>query len=139
MSAYLGDATLLYLQELIDWESYFSWRKGEASDLEAERAALHEVLETGARICEEMEPALRASWDQCAKLDNGEVIYPPHIKETLDKLREAGLVSYGVEEKYDGFGLPSFVSNVMLQMLARADAGLMTILGLQAGVAEDIQ
>ena len=139
MSAYLGDAVLLYLQELIDWESYFSWRKGEASDLEVDRAALREVLETGAQICEEMEPALRAGWDECAKLENGEVIYPPHIKETLDKLREAGLVSYGVEEKYDGFGLPSFVSNVMLQMVARADAGLMTILGLQAGVAEDIQ
>jgi alkylation response protein AidB-like acyl-CoA dehydrogenase len=139
MSAYLGDAVLLYLQELIDWESYFSWRKGEASDLEVDRAALREVLETGAQICEEMEPALRAGWDECAKLENGEVIYPPHIKETLDKLREAGLVSYGVEEKYGGFGLPSFVSNVMLQMVARADAGLMTILGLQAGVAEDIQ
>ena len=47
MSAYLGDAVLLYLQELIDWESYFSWRKGDASDVEAERAALREVLETG--------------------------------------------------------------------------------------------
>ena len=86
-----------------------------------------------------MEPALRAGWDECAKLEDGEVIYPPHIKETLDKLRDAGLVSFGVEEKYDGFGLPSFVSNVILQMVSRADAGLMTILGLQAGVAEDIQ
>jgi alkylation response protein AidB-like acyl-CoA dehydrogenase len=38
-----------------------------------------------------------------------------------------------------GFGLPAFVANVILQMVARADAGLMTILGLQAGVAEDIQ
>ncbi|MEO1936983.1 MAG: acyl-CoA dehydrogenase family protein [Myxococcales bacterium] len=139
MSAYLGDAVLLYLQELIDWESYFSWRKGEASDVEVERAALRDVLETGAQICEEMEPALRAGWDECATLVDDEVIYPPHIKETLDKLREAGLVSYGVEEEYGGFGLPSFVANVMLQMVSRADAGLMTILGLQAGVAEDIQ
>jgi len=139
MSAYLSDAVLLYLQELIDWESYFTWRKGEASDLEVDRAALREVLETGAQICEEMEPALRAGWDECARLENGEVIYPPHIKETLDKLREAGLVSFGVKEEYDGFGLPSFVANVLLQMVSRADAGLMTILGLQAGVAEDIQ
>ena len=139
MSAYLGDAVLLYLQELIDWESYFTWRKGEASDLEVDRAALHEVLETGAQICEEMEPALRAGWDECARLEDGEVIYPPHIQEALDKLREAGLVSFGVDEEYDGFGLPSFVANVLLQMVSRADAGLMTILGLQAGVAEDIQ
>lgn len=139
MSGYLGDAVLLYLQELIDWEAYFTWRKGEDCDVEAERAALREVLETGAQICQEMEPALRAGWEQCAKLENGEVIYPPHIREALDKLRAAGLVSFGVEEKYDGFGLPSFVANVLLQMVSRADAGLMTILGLQAGVAEDIQ
>lgn len=139
MGAYLGDAVLLYLHELIDWESYFSWRKGEEGDIDVDRAALREVLETGAQICEEMEPALRAGWYECAKLEDGEVVYPPHIKQTLDKLREAGLVSFGVEEEYDGFGLPSFIANVLLQMVSRADAGLMTILGLQAGVAEDIQ
>ena len=139
MSAYMGDAVLLYLRELIDWESYFNWRKGETSDLEIDRAALQEVLETAAAICEEQEPKLRAGWDDCAKLVDDEVVYPPHIKETLDKLREAGLVSFGVEEQYDGFELPSFVTNVILQMVSRADAGLMTILGLQAGVAEDIQ
>ena len=139
MSAYMGDAVLLYLQELIDWESYFNWRKGESSDVEIDRAALQEVLETAAQICSEQEPALRAGWYECAALEGGEVVYPPHIKDTLDKLREAGLVSFGVDEEYDGFGLPSFVANVILQMVSRADAGLMTILGLQAGVAEDIQ
>jgi len=139
MSAYMGDVVLLYLQELIDWESYFSWRKGEASDLEVDRAALREVLETAAQICEEQEPALRAGWHECARLEDGRVIYPPHIEATYDKLRQAGLISFGVEEQYDGFGLPSFVANVLLQMVSRADAGLMTILGLQAGVAEDIQ
>ncbi len=139
MSAYMGAAVLLYLQELIDWDSYFSWRKGESSDVEVDRAALQEVLETAAQICSEMEPALRAGWYECAKLEGDEVVYPPHIKETLDKLRDAGLISFGVEEQYDGFELPSFVANVILQMVSRADAGLMTILGLQAGVAEDIQ
>jgi alkylation response protein AidB-like acyl-CoA dehydrogenase len=139
MSAYLGDAVLLYLQELIDWEDYFKWQKGEATDVELERAALREVLETAAQICEEQEPALREGWHECARLENGEVIYPAHIKETIDKLTQAGLISFGVDEKYGGFGLPSFVANVILQMVSRADAGMMTILGLQAGVAEDIQ
>jgi alkylation response protein AidB-like acyl-CoA dehydrogenase len=139
MSAYMGDAALLYLQELIDWESYFKWRKGEASDVDLDRAALREVLETAAQICAEQEPALRAGWDECARLEDGEVIRPPHIEETLRKMTEAGLVSFGVEEQYGGFALPSFVANVILQMVSRADAGLMTLLGLQAGVAEDIQ
>jgi alkylation response protein AidB-like acyl-CoA dehydrogenase len=139
MSAFLSDVVLLYLQELIDWDSYFSWRKGESSDVDAERAALREVLETAGQICEEVEPGLRASWEECARLEGDEVVYPEQIRIALDKLREAGLVSFGVEETYEGFGLPSFVANVILQMVSRADAGLMTILGLQAGVAEDIQ
>ncbi len=139
MTDYLSDVVLLYLQELIDWESYFKWRKGEATDADAERAALREVLETAAQICEEHEPELRAGWHESARLENGEVVYPAHIAKTLEKLSEAGLISFGVEEKYGGFGLPSLVANVILQMVSRADAGLMTILGLQAGVAEDIQ
>ncbi len=139
MRAYLSDVVLLYLDELIDWESYFHWRRGEEADAEVDRAAMREVLETAAQICEEQEPKLRAGWEQCARLENGQVVYPPHIAETLDKLRQAGLISFGVEEQYGGFQLPAFVANVILQMVARADAGLMTILGLQAGVAEDIQ
>lgn len=139
MSAYLNDAVLLYLRDLIDWESYFSWRKGEASDVYVDRAALHEVLETAAAICAEQEPKLREGWEQSAALEDGDVVYPPHIEETLGLLRDAGLVSFGVSEEYDGFELPSFIANVILQMVSRADAGLMTILGLQAGVAEDIQ
>ncbi len=139
MRAYLNDVVLLYLDEMIDWENYFHWRRGEQADADVDRAAMREVLETAAQICEEQEPKLRAGWEQCARLENGNVVYPPHIAETLDKLKQAGLISFGVEEQYGGFELPAFVANVILQMVARADAGLMTILGLQAGVAEDIQ
>jgi alkylation response protein AidB-like acyl-CoA dehydrogenase len=135
----MGDVVRLYLQELIDWESYFRWRKGETTDSELDSAALQEALETAAAICEEQEPALRAGWHEAARLEDGKVVYPAHIEETYEKLRAVGLISFGVEERYDGFGLPSFVANVLLQMVSRADAGLMTILGLQAGVAEDIQ
>jgi len=139
MRAHLSDVVLLYLEEMIDWECYFNWRRGEAADVEVDRAAMREVLETAAQICEEQAPKCRAGWEQGAKLVDGNVVYPPHIQETLDKLRAAGLISFGVEEQYGGFGLPAFVSNVILQFVSRADAGLMTILGLQAGVAEDIQ
>ncbi|MEE8582018.1 MAG: acyl-CoA dehydrogenase family protein [Myxococcota bacterium] len=139
MSSYLNDGVLLYLNELVDWETPLRWRKGEGVDVEAERAAFIEVLETAARICEEIEPEARAGWDQCARLEGGEVVYPPHIERGYQKLAEAGLVSFGVEEAYGGFGLPALVANVVLQMVARADAGLMTIIGLQAGVADDIQ
>lgn len=71
MSSYLNDGVLLYLNELVDWETPLRWRKGEGVDVEAERAAFIEVLETAARICEEIEPEARAGWDQCARLEGG--------------------------------------------------------------------
>ena len=107
--------------------------------MDADRAALQEVLETAAAICEEHAPALREGWEQNVTLEDGQVVYPPHIAAAMEALTEAGLISFGVEEEYGGFALPAFVANVILQMISRADAGLMTIMGLQAGVAEDIQ
>ena len=139
MSDYLNDVVRLYLRELIDWESYFCWRRGPAADVDSDRNALADVLETAAQICSEMEAETRAGWELEARLENGRIVYPPHIADAYDKLREAGLISFGVREEYDGFELPSFVANVILQMVARADAGLMTMIGLQAGVADDIQ
>jgi len=139
MPGYLNDVVSLYVDRLIDWEGYFRWRKGESFDLESEKAALREVLETAAQICARIEEEARREWDVPARLEDGVVVHPPHIRRGYEMLREAGLVSFGVEEEYGGFGLPAFVTNVLLQMVARADAGLMTIVGLQAGVAEDIQ
>jgi len=139
MSGYLNDVVRLYFEELVDWQSYFAWTKGADTDAESEVEALLSVLDTAAEICGEIEPTTRAGWARAAALVDGEVVYPPHIAAAYAKLREAGLISFGVREEYGGFGLPSFVANLLLQMIARADAGLMTMVGLQAGVAEDIQ
>jgi alkylation response protein AidB-like acyl-CoA dehydrogenase len=136
---YLSSVVDLYLQHMIPWDEYFALRKGSDVDARTERETLETVLQTAAQICTELEPSLRASWHAEAKLVNGEVQYPPAIRAAYDTLAKAGLVSFGVSEAYGGYGLPSWVANVTLQMIARADAGLMTIVGLQAGVAEDIQ
>ena len=45
MRAYLSDVVLLYLDELIDWESYFNWRRGEASDLDVANLATVATIE----------------------------------------------------------------------------------------------
>ena len=99
MAGYLNSAVRLYLQELIDWDSYFNWCKGEAADVEADSNALWEVLETAAQICVGIEADARAGWAEEAKLENGKVVYPPHIAKACEKLSEAGLLSFGVEEK----------------------------------------
>ncbi len=139
MIPYLTDIVRLYLGDFIDWGDYFRLRKGDAVDVETETASLLGIAETGARICRELEPSLREGWNAEARLEEGEVVYPPHIETAYRTLADAGLVSFAVEERYGGFGLPALMTNILLQMIARADAGLMTLLGLQAGVADDIQ
>jgi alkylation response protein AidB-like acyl-CoA dehydrogenase len=139
MGRYLNDVVRLYFDELVDWDAYFKWSKGPGVDVDAERAALFSVVETAAQICAEIEPGARAGWAETARLVDGEVVPPPHIVAAYERLRDAGLISFGVREEYGGFGLPVLVANVLLQMISRADAGLMTMIGLQAGVAEDIQ
>ena len=137
--SYLSDAVRLYVDQLIDWESYYRWQRGEDVDVDAERAALIEILETAASVCADIEESAREGWHEAARLEDGEVVYPDHIRAGYDKLKEVGLVSFGVEARYGGFELPGVIENIIIQMVARADAGLMTIIGLQAGVAEDIQ
>jgi len=61
------------------------------------------------------------------------------LLQRRELLRDAGLVSLSVKEEHGGFDLPTLVCNVVLEMVSRADAGLMTVVGLQTGVAEDIQ
>ncbi len=139
MSRYFNDPILLYVDKLIDWDEHFRLIRGEGADAATERDALRTVLETVGEICESIEPEAREGWNDHAELADDEVTQPPHVARGYEKLREAGVVSFGVKEAYGGAELPSFVANVVLQMVARADAGLMTVVGLQAGVAEDIQ
>lgn len=139
MAGYLNDGVLLYLDHLVDWDTFFRWRKGDDCDVATERETLRVVLDTAADVCESIEGDARQGWDQAAELRDGEVVVPPHIAAGYEKLKETGLVSWGVSEQYGGADLPQFVTSIILQMVSRADAGLMTIVGLQAGVAEDIQ
>ncbi len=139
MSGYLHDGIRLYLQDMVDWDAYFRYRKGEDVDLESERAALLGVLETCAEICSEIEPAARSGWDHSVQLVDGAVVHAAHVQRGYELLKDAGLVSLCVEEKYGGFDLPVLINNVVIAMVSRADASLMTVIGLQSGVAEDIQ
>jgi len=139
VSDYLHNGILLYLNDLIDWDTYFHFKKGDDVDVASEKEALGTVLETMAEICSNLEPQCREEWAVAAKFEDGKVVRPPRIERAIAEFKEAGLVGLGVEEEYGGFGMPGFVCNVFLQMMSRADAGLMTIMGLQTGVAEDIQ
>src|SRR5439155_9321422 len=92
-----------------------------------------------ADVCEAIEAGARDHWHGEVKLEGGKVIVPPHISAGYEKLKAAGLVCLPSSPTYGGYGLPLVLNCAYLEMLSRADASLMTIVGLQAGVAQDIE
>jgi hypothetical protein len=129
---------LLYMERLCDWDLVLRHRE-EPVDIAAERQAQVDVLRTCAQICRDLAPRARAAWHAEAELRDGEVTLPAHVVDGYARMRDAGLVSLSVREEYGGFALPQITMSMILQMLARTDLGLQTMIGLQTGVADDIQ
>jgi alkylation response protein AidB-like acyl-CoA dehydrogenase len=128
----------LFIDHRFDWRRYFSLRDP-SLDVGGEVETYKSVLRTTGEICEDLEAAARDHWHEEVRLDNGRVVVPPHIAAGYEKLRGAGLICLTLGAEYGGYGLPALVNCAYLEMVARADASLMTIIGLQAGVAQDIE
>ena len=129
----------LFIDHRFDWERYLRLRRGGPVKVADEVATYKDVLRTTAEICEAIEEGSRGHWHEEVKLENGKVVVPPHIAAGYEKLRGAGLLCLTMDPAYGGYGLPALVNTAYLEMVARADASLMTIIGLQAGVALDIE
>jgi len=129
----------LFLDHRVDWDRYRKLRRREAADVAEEVETFKMVLRTCGEICEDIEARAREHWDEEVSLENGRVVVPPHIAQGYEALRSAGLVCLTIDAAYGGQNLPVLLSCFYLEMVARADASLMTIVGLQAGVAADIQ
>ena len=71
---------------------------------------------------------------QCA---DGVVSYPKGIAEAIQRLADADLMGFTLPRKYDGLNMPTATYSMAIEMVSRADAGLMTIFGLQ-DIAETI-
>jgi alkylation response protein AidB-like acyl-CoA dehydrogenase len=129
----------LFIDHRFDWERYLRLRRGGPVNVADEVATYKDVLRTTAEICEAIEEGSRGHWHEEVKLENGKVVVPPHIAAGYEKLRGAGLLCLTMDPAYGGYGLPALVNTAYLEMVARANASLMTIIGLQAGVALDIE
>jgi alkylation response protein AidB-like acyl-CoA dehydrogenase len=140
VSDYFGAGMRLYLERLVDWEGFLTLRRGEAVDVEAEVGAFGTILETAASLAESFQAAARENWHAEAELTpDGGAQSPPHIRSAYEQLRQAGLVSLPVTEAYGGFGLPTLLNGMVLEMISRADPSLMMVVGLQTGAAVDIE
>lgn len=123
----------------VDWPRYFRLCRPDVTDVAGEVDAYKMILRTLGNICEEIEASARDHWHEEVELKDDRVVVPQHIAEGYEKLRSAGLVCLTLSAEYGGQGLPLLLNGFYLEMVARADASLMTIVGLQAGVAHDIQ
>ena len=128
-----------FIDHRVDWARLFQFRGDGSADPAAEVDTYKMILRTTGEICEEIEAATEGHWHEEVRIEDGEVIVPPHIREGYAKLAGAGLVSLPLEARYGGHGLPFVLNTAYLEMVARADASLMTIVGLQTGVAFDVQ
>jgi alkylation response protein AidB-like acyl-CoA dehydrogenase len=62
---------------------------------------------------------------------DGEVSYPLATQDALRLLRQAGLSGPQLPWEYGGLNLPGTIFQMMIEIISRADPGLMTIFGLQ--------
>jgi len=128
-----------FVDHRVDWARYFRLRRGGKVDVAEEVATSKAILQTIGEICEDIEKGARDHWHEEAKIVDGRVVVPPHITDGYRKLRTAGLVCLPLSPTYNGYGLPILLNYFYLEMVARADSSLMTIVGLQTGVAGDIE
>ncbi|MCD6459605.1 acyl-CoA dehydrogenase family protein [bacterium] len=68
---------------------------------------------------------------------NGEVHLAPGMKECIDRLAKADLMGFTLPRKFGGLNFPTLIYTMSIEIVSRADAGLMNIFGLQ-GIAETI-
>jgi hypothetical protein len=129
----------LFIDHRMDWERYLKLRRGGEVNVAEEIATQKSVLQTLGDICEDIAAKARDHWHEEVKLVDGRVVVPPHITDGYEKLRKAGLVCLPLSAEYNGYGLTLLINCLCLEMVARADSSLMTIIGLQTGVANDIE
>jgi len=92
------------------------------------------VLEMAGELCAtEIAPHAAAVDAAGARLQaDGSVAYAPHTREALSKLAEAGLMGLTLPRRFGGMGLATTLYTAVVEMVARADASLMTLYALQS-------
>ena len=129
----------LFIDRRVDWERYFRLRRPDVLNVREEVETYQTILHTVGEVCEDIAAGSHHHWHEEAQLVDGRVIVPPHIAAGYEKLRAAGLVCLPLSQAYGGYGLPVLLNSCYLEMVARTDSSLMTIVGLQVGVAGDIE
>ncbi|MBU0529640.1 acyl-CoA dehydrogenase family protein [bacterium] len=70
--------------------------------------------------------------------ENGDVTMNPLVLENLNDFKEMNLMGISLPYEYGGLNMPQTIKIAIIEMVSRADASLMTLVGLQ-DIAETIE
>jgi len=98
------------------------------------------LLNVLGKICANyVAPRAAEADEEGVQYQDGQVTYAAATQEALELLRQAELMGAMLPWEYGGLNLPETIFQMMVEIVSRADAGLMTIFGLQeisAAIAE---
>ncbi len=90
------------------------------------------LLEVLGDICASViAPRAAEADEEGAHFDNGEVQYAAATQKAVQALKQAELMGVMLPWKYGGMNMPETLYQMMVEIISRAEAGLMTIFGLQ--------
>jgi 3-(methylthio)propanoyl-CoA dehydrogenase len=90
------------------------------------------ILETLGDICANvMAPRAAESDEEGAHFENGEVTLTAATQDAITALRQAELFGAMLPREFGGLNLPESIYQMMVELVSRAEGGLMTIFGLQ--------
>jgi len=139
MSDFFNSDMQLFLDGRVDWPRITRLRRGADVNPAEELAVYKMMLASAAEVCADLEESSALGWPTEVALRDGVVTKPAHIVDGYERFREAGLLSIAIDPAYGGAGVPALPSTMLIEMIAQVDASLMTIIGLQGGVAIDIE
>ncbi len=90
------------------------------------------VLDVLGEVCgERVAPRAAEADEEGAHYDNGEVTYAAPTLAAIEALRQAELFGAMLPREYGGLNLPESIYQMLVEVVARAESGLMTVYGLQ--------
>jgi alkylation response protein AidB-like acyl-CoA dehydrogenase len=90
------------------------------------------ILEVLGEICAtKVAPRAAEADEEGVHFANGQVEYAKATRDAIQALRQAELFGCMLSRKYGGLNLPESIYQMMVEIVSRAEGGLMTIFGLQ--------
>lgn len=90
------------------------------------------LLEVLGEVCGELiAPRAAEADEEGAHFENGKVTYAAATQDAIQALKQAELMGAMLPWQYGGLNLPETIYQMMVEMVSRAEGGLMTIFGLQ--------